>query len=54
MDKYDAIIILIQLFVNFLIYGSVAVIITYFIPAVSFWKAFWGIVIIRFLFRPNK
>ena len=54
MEKYYAIIILTQLFVNCLVYGSIAGIITYFIPSVSFWQAFWGIVIIRFLFRPNK
>ena len=54
MDKYYAIVILTQLFVNCIVYGFIAAIITYFIPAISFWQAFWGIVIIRFLFRPNK
>ena len=54
MEKYYAIIILTQLFVNCIVYGFIAAIITYFIPAISFWQAFWGIVIIRFLFRPNK
>ena len=51
MYKYYIITILTQLFVNYLIYGSIAVIITYLIPSVSFWKAFWSIVIIRFLFE---
>ena len=54
MYKYYIITILTQLFVNYIVYGSIAVIITYLIPSVSFWKAFWSIVIIRFLFRPNK
>ena len=54
MEKYYVIVILTQLFVNCIVYGFIAAIITYFIPAISFWQAFWGVVIIRFLFRPNK
>lgn len=42
---------LIVLFINYLIYGSIAVIITYLIPSVTFWKAFWSIIIIHFLFE---
>ncbi len=42
---------LMALFINYLIYGSIAVIITYLIPSITFWKAFWSIIIIHFLFE---
>lgn len=51
MYKDYIFIILAALFINYLIYGSIAVIITYLIPSITFWQAFWSIIIIHFLFE---
>lgn len=51
MDKDYIFIILAALFINYLVYGAIAVVITYLIPTVTFWQAFWSIIIIHFLFE---